>query len=123
MPDPDDFDRQLRDLTSGQAEPAKFQELSAAERARRAATPPPAPSKMKWRNNRKAKKLRRPVNEPGKRPGGPPQGGKRKAPSMASRTPAARRKARFLQILRTVGILIAFAALLYGLHLLGFGPH
>ena len=124
MPDPDDFDRQLRDLTSGQAEPAKFQELSAAERARRAPTPPPAPSKMKskmnWRNNRKAKKLRRPVDDPGKRPGTPQP--KRKAPSMASRTPAARRKARSLQILRTVGILIAFVALLYGLHLLGFGP-
>jgi hypothetical protein len=120
MPDPDDFDRQLRDLTSGQAEPAKFQELSAAERARRAATPPPAPSKMKWRNNRKAKKLRRPVDEPGKRPGTPQP--KRKTPSMASRTPAARRRARYLQIQRTVGILIAFAALLYGLHLLGFGP-
>jgi hypothetical protein len=119
MPDQDDFDRQLRDLTSGQAEPAKFQELSAAERARRAPTPPPA-SRSKWRNTRKAKKLRRPVSEPGKRPGTPQP--KRKTPSMASRTPAARRKARFLHVLRTVGILIAFAALLYGLHLLGFGP-
>ncbi|HEX9624718.1 MAG TPA: hypothetical protein VF979_10100 [Streptosporangiaceae bacterium] len=120
MPDSDDFDRQLRDLTSGQAEPAKFQELSAAERARRAATPPPSPSKLNWRKSRKARKLRRPLSESGKKPG-PPQA-KRKTPSMASRTPAARRKQRFLQIARTVGILIAFAALLYGLHLLGFGP-
>ena len=120
MPDQDDFDRQLRDLTSGQAEPAKFQELSAAERARRAPTPPPSTSKKNWRNNRKAKKLRRPVSEPGKRPGTPQP--KRKTPSMASRTPAARRKQRFLKVLRTVGVLIAFAALLYGMHLLGFGP-
>jgi hypothetical protein len=75
---------------------------------------------MNWRRSRKAKKLRRPVSEPGKPPGAPRA--KRKTPSMASRSPAARRKARFLQILRTVGILIAFAALLYGLHLLGFGP-
>jgi hypothetical protein len=75
---------------------------------------------MNWRNNRKARKLRRPLGEPGKKPSTPQA--KRKAPSMASRTPAARRKARFLQIVRTVGVLIAFAALLYGLHLLGFGP-
>jgi hypothetical protein len=122
MPESDDFDRQLRDLTSGQAEPAKFQELSAAERARRASTPPPSPSKVNWRKARKAKKLRRPLSETGKQRPGPPQP-KRKAPSMASRSPAARRKARFLQIVRTIGILIAFAALLYGLHLLGFGPH
>jgi hypothetical protein len=121
MPEPDDFDRQLRDLTSGQAEPAKFQELSAAERARHAPTPSSAPSKKNWRSNRKAKKLRRPVSEPGKPPPGTPPP-KRKAPSMASRTPAARRQARSQQILRTVGVLIAFAALLYGLHLLGFGP-
>ncbi len=75
---------------------------------------------MGWRNARKAKKLRRPVNETGRKPGTPQA--KRKAPSMASRTPAARRRQRFLQLARTVGILIAFAALLYGLHLLGFGP-
>lgn len=75
---------------------------------------------MNWRNQRKAKKLRRPVSDTGKRPGQPQA--KRKKPSMASRSPAARRRARLLQILRTVGVLIAFAALLYGMHLLGFGP-
>jgi hypothetical protein len=76
---------------------------------------------MNWRKARKAKKLRRPVSETGTQRPGPPQP-KRKAPSMASRSPAARRKARFLQVIRTIGVLIAFAALLYGLHLLGFGP-
>jgi putative hydrolases of HD superfamily len=28
-----------------------------------------------------------------------------------------------LTVARTVGVLVAFVALLYGLHLLGFGPH
>jgi hypothetical protein len=123
MPDPDDFDAQLRNLTSGQAEPAKFTELSAAERARRAPGPPP-PAKLNWRKARKAKQLRRPPGAQGRRdPGGAkraPQG----SPSSAQRkpTPANQRRRRVLSIVRTVGILIAFAALLYGLHLLGFGP-
>jgi len=64
MPDPDDFDAQLRNLTSGQAEPAKFTELSAAERARRALGPPPPPTKLNWRKARKARQLRRPPKDP-----------------------------------------------------------
>ena len=123
MPDPDEFDRQLRDLTSGQAEPARFTELSAAERARRAPAPPP-PTKKGWRAAQKAKKLRRPVGDPGPKRRGPKAG---KRPSSGrrftqQRRPAASRRQRLLSAARTIGILIAFAALLYGLHLLGFGP-
>ncbi len=122
MPEPDDFDRQLRDLTSGQAEPARFTELSAAERARRKPSPPPPPAKLPWRKARKARQLRRPVGDTGgKRAAG---GGKRKLSAVGSsrRPSASRRKQRLLSALRLVGVLIAFLALLYGLHLLGLGP-
>src|SRR5215472_6115009 len=72
IPDPDEFDRQLRNIASGKAEPPKFTELSAAERARQAerakqgerAARPATPPRMTWRSARKAKKLRRPVQEP-----------------------------------------------------------
>ena len=128
MPDPDDFDQQLRDLTSGQAEPAKFTELSAAERLRRVPSPPPSPSRKKssranWRNARKARDLRRPVGEPSPKRGSGPGWAKRRR-GMQARPPmnAASRRKRFLTAARTVGIIVAFAALLYGLHLLGFGP-
>src|SRR5215469_7348781 len=118
MPDPDEFDQQLRDLTSGQAEPAKFTVLSAAERLRRVPSPPPPPKRMNWRHARKARQLRRPVGEPGRgRPG-------KTSPRTRPRPkPAGGRKPRFIGIAKVVGIVVAFAALLYGLHLLGFGPH
>lgn len=127
MPDPDEFDQHLRDLTSGRAEPAKFTELSAAERARRREASPPPPAKLNWLKARKARQLRRPVDGP---PGGKrtaPGGSKRRqrpAGSSQQRKPSARgkRSRRLLAVVRTVGILVAFAALLYGLHLLGFGP-
>lgn len=114
MPDPDEFDQQLRDLTSGQAEPAKFTELSAAERLRRVPTPLPPPRRRNWRNTRKARQLRRPVPEPGRAY----RIKKRRRPSA----PASTRKRRLVAIIKVVGIVVAFAALLYGLHLLGFGP-
>jgi hypothetical protein len=134
MPDPDEFDQQLRDLTSGQAEPAKFTELSAAERARRReSSPPPTSAKMNRRNTRKARELRRPVGDTGPKPAGsgPKRAGsgktRRPRPPSGNSTPRIpnaknRRRQRVLAIARTVGILVAFAALLYGLHLLGFGP-
>ncbi len=122
MPDPDEFDRQLRDLTSGQAEPAKFTELSAAERARRSAPPPP-PAKPNWRATRKAKQLRRPVGDPRGKRGGQAAAKRRSSAARFPRQRAAGGRRRLLSILRTVGILVAFAALLYGLHLLGFGPN
>ena len=118
MPDPDDFDQQLRDLTSGQAEPAKFTELSAAERLRRVPTPPPPPQRKKRRNTRKAKQLRRPVPEPGRKPAG---GGTTRR-SQPRQNAASSRRRRLIAIAKFVGIVVAFAALLYGLHLLGFGP-
>jgi hypothetical protein len=124
MPDPDDFDAQLRNLTSGQAEPAKFTELSAAERARRALGPPPPPTKLNWRKARKARQLRRPPNEQGGRSPGSAKGRPQGSPPSAKRkpSPSSNRRGKVLAVVRTVGILIAFAALLYGLHLLGFGP-
>jgi hypothetical protein len=119
MPDPDDLDQQLRDLTSGQAEPAKFTELSAAERLRRVPTPPPTPQRRRssWRSARKARQLRKPVSEPGRQ-----HAGQNKARSRPRRNAASARRRRFIATAKVVGIVVAFAALLYGLHLLGFGP-
>lgn len=120
MPDPDEFDQQLRDLTSGQAEPAKFTELSAAERLRRVPSPPPPPQRRRrsnWRNTRKARQLRKPIPEPGGRRPGQPKPKRRPQPSAANQ-----RKRRLLAMAKVVGVIVAFVALLYGLHLLGFGP-
>lgn len=128
MPNPDDFDRQLRDLTSGQAEPPKFTELSAAERLRRAPSPPPPsakkPSRLNWRRARKARQLRKPVAEPGRKGNEGPGRAKRRRETQArpAQNAASRRRRRLLAITKTVGVVVAFAALLYGLHLLGFGP-
>lgn len=116
MPDPDDFDQQLRDLTSGQAEPAKFTELSAAERLRRVPSPPPPPKRKNWRSARKARQLRKPVPGPGRQPGQP------KRRPRPRQNAASTRKRRLIAAAKVVGIVVAFAALLYGLHLLGFGP-
>ena len=130
MPDPDDFDQQLRDLTSGKAEPAKFTELSAAERARRHPRPPPPAAKQSWRNARQAKQLRKPTDETarkksGGKKSGRPAGKKRKLSAVGSTArkpvPGGRRR-RLVSAARVIGVLIAFAALLYGLHLLGLGP-
>lgn len=130
MPDPDDLDRQLRDLTSGQVEPPKFTELSAAERLRRVPSPPTPParttkrSRFGWRNARKARQLRRPVGEPGRKPGSRRGWAKRRRQMQArpAQNVAGRRRRRLLTTAKTVGVVVAFAALLYGLHLLGFGP-
>lgn len=115
MPDPDEFDQQLRDLTSGQAQPAKFTELSAAERLRRVPTPPPPPKRKNWRSARKARQLGKPVPEPGR--AYRPKKRRRRPPA-----PAGSRKRRLVATAKVVGIVVAFASLLYGLHLLGFGP-
>ncbi len=126
--EPDDFDRQLRDLTSGVAEAPRFTEPSAAERARLAAErtrarPAGQPTPMSWRNARKARKLRRPVTgqgasaQPGRLRG--PAG--RRAGSSRPQ-PRTRRQRRLRSAAKMIGILVAFAALLFVLHLLGFGP-
>jgi crotonobetainyl-CoA:carnitine CoA-transferase CaiB-like acyl-CoA transferase len=124
-PEPDEFDRQLRDLTAGRVEPAKFTELSAAERAKRAAaraTPATKPKRLSWRNSWRARKLRRPVDGP--------QSGQRNSVGPAARRPGptrrrpplSARQRRIRSIAKAVGILIAFCALLVVLHLLGLGP-
>jgi hypothetical protein len=117
-PDPDEFEQQLRDLTSGQAEPAKFTEPSATERLRRIPSPPPPPKRMNWRDARKARRLRRPVAEAGRKQ----PGNARRRTSKRRPVSASERKRRFVSTAKVVGIVVAFAALLYGLHLLGFGP-
>src|SRR5262249_50718975 len=121
MPDPDEFDQQLRDLTSGQAEPAKFTELSAAERLRRIPSPPPAPQPKKRRltrsNARKARQLRRPIPKPGRN-----AAGRTKRRSRPRQNTASSRRRRWIATAKGGGIAVAFAALLYGLHLLGLGP-
>jgi hypothetical protein len=120
-PDPDDFDRQLRDITSGIADEPRFTEPSAAERAKQAARRAKAgratkPSSMSWRSARRARKLRQPVD-------GPRRSGRqrlRPAGRPVPRTPAQR---RLRSAAKTIGILVAFAALVFVLHMLGFGPH
>jgi hypothetical protein len=128
MPDPDDFDKQLRDLTSGKTEPPKYTELSAAERARRQGGPPPPTARQNRRNARKAKQLRKPLGETGSK-SPKPAGKKRRLSAVGSSAQKKgkagsgnRRRQRLLSAARVVGVLIAFAALLYGLHLLGLGP-
>jgi hypothetical protein len=125
-PGPDEFDRQLRDLTAGRVEPAKFTELSAAERAKRAAaraTPTAKPKRLSWRNSSRARKLRRPVDGPqsGQGAGGAGRGAKRPGPARR-RPPLSARQRRVRSIVKAVGILLAFCALLVVLHLLGLGP-
>ncbi len=120
-PDPDDFDRQLRELTSGQAGAAKFREPSAQERARQAAAAKPAPGRdSKWRSGRKARQLKKPVGSSGR------SSSRRKDKTRGStgrtRPTPSSRKQRMRSAVRTAAILIAFAALIVGLHFLGFGP-
>jgi hypothetical protein len=126
-PDPDDFDRQLRELTSGQAGAAKFREPSAQERAKQAAAKPTQRRDSNRRDARKERQLRRPVGSSG---GGGRAGGgsswrrKRAARGSAGRNrpSPAMRSQRLRSAARTVGILVAFAALIVALHFLGFGP-
>jgi hypothetical protein len=125
-PEPDDLDRQLRELTSGVAQAPKFTEPSAAERARQAArranahpAGKPGARPRGWRTARKARGLRRPVSEPG-RAG---RQGRLRSAGAGSR-PAARspRAQRIRSAARTAAIVIGFAVLLFVLHVLGFGP-
>jgi hypothetical protein len=126
-PDPDDFDRQLRELTSGQAGAAKFREPSAQERAKQAAAKPAPRRDSNRRDTRKARQLRRPVGSPGG--GGRAGGGSSWRRKSSTRGGAGRnrpspgmRRQRLRSAARTLGILLAFAALIVALHFLGFGP-
>jgi hypothetical protein len=126
-PPPDEFDRELRDLTSGLAEPAKFKEPPAAERARLRSVPagPARPGRMSMRSRWKARRLRKPVREPGQKYG--PEAGRAAGRGRTSRTARrgagrSAREQRLRSVARTVAVLVAFAALVYVLHVLGFGP-
>ena len=123
VPGPDDFDRQLRDLTSGSAGAARYREPSAEERAKQAAQRRPR-QRAGWRASAKARDLRRPVNSPRQGSRGPLRrrklrlvGGK----NARRQAPGARR-ARLLSLAKMAGILVGFVALLILLHLLGLGP-
>ncbi|HEX9031476.1 MAG TPA: hypothetical protein VF834_06490 [Streptosporangiaceae bacterium] len=127
VPGPDEFDRQLRDLTSGASGAPKFREPSAQERAMHPAGPAGPFVKMNRRNARKASKLRRPVTSAGQAVSRPARrrGRLRLVGGTADRGRSApsSRRSRLRSAARTAGILIAFAALLVLLHALGLGPH
>jgi hypothetical protein len=120
IPGPDDFDRQLRDLTSGSAGAARYREPSAEERAKQAAQRRP---RQRWRASAKARQLRSPVNPPRQGSRGPRRrrlrlvGG-----NNTMRRPPSPRRARLLSLAKMLGILVGFVALLIVLHLLGLGP-
>jgi len=124
IPGPDDFDRQLRDLTSGSAGAARFREPSAEERARQAAQRRPR-QRTTWRGAGKARKLRKPPSTPP-----PARRGLWGRPTLkvvggrsSARPARSARRARLLSIAKMAAILIGFAGLLIVLHLLGLGPH
>ncbi|HXP19490.1 MAG TPA: hypothetical protein VN840_07575 [Streptosporangiaceae bacterium] len=122
-PGPDEIDRGLREIIAGVGGDAAVREPSAAERSRRPAQPVQA-KRLGWRNARKARRLRRPVPEPGHRPR---RGGTGRSPAAGRWQPAPQRRSRRSQrawtITKRLTALVLFLGLLYGLHLLGFGPH
>ncbi|HXL18895.1 MAG TPA: hypothetical protein VN961_15385 [Streptosporangiaceae bacterium] len=126
VPNPDDFDRQLRDLTSGAAETARYREPSAVERGRRAARPGRR-LRVSWRDARRARNLRKPVTAgDGRRA----SSGRfwqrarlrRRGPSTIRRPVAGSRRMRLLSLAKGAGILVGFIALLFLMHMLGLGP-
>jgi hypothetical protein len=123
VPGPDDFDRQLRDLTSGSAGAARYREPSAEERAKQAAQRKPR-QRAGWRGSAKARQLRGPVNPPRQGSRGPLRRRRlRLVGGNGARRPApGARRARLLSIAKMVAILVGFIALLIVLHLLGLGP-
>jgi len=123
VPGPDDFDRQLRDLTSGSGGAARYREPSAEERAKQAAQRKPR-QRAGWRGSAKARQLRRPVDSPGQGSRGPSRRRRlRLVGGNSARRPApGGRRAKLLSIAKVVGILVGFVALLIVLHLLGLGP-
>lgn len=118
----DDFDRQLRDITSGTAGAARFRELSAAERARLAGGGPKLPKALRKRLT--ARKPRKPASGPPRNRTTSARSGRRlRVVGGRSHQPAAgTRHQRLVAVARAAGILVAFVALLVVLHLLGFGP-
>ncbi len=121
VPDPDEFDRELRDLTSGRAEPARFREPSAAERAKLAPLPGRAP-RPGWRRVPIARRPRPRAAGGNRQASRRAAGAARRAGGATRGRPGTARRQRVRSIARAVALLVAFAALLYALHLLGFGP-
>jgi hypothetical protein len=123
-PGSDDFDRQLRDLTSGSAGAARFREPSAEERAKQAANRGPRHQRTGWRKAAKARKLRRPVGSPNRGSQAPRRKRRLKVVggSNSGRLAPGARAARLRSFAKTAGILVGFVALLIVLHLLGLGP-
>ncbi len=120
-PGPDEIDRGLHEILEGVGGEAAVREPSAAERA--AERPGPGSGKpARWRGYLKAGRLRWPVRAPGQRPGSR-RWRHRRAAAAGRPGSRNRRLGRAGSALRWIGILLVFAALLYGLHLLGFGPH
>jgi len=127
VPGPDDFDRQLRDVTSGAVGAARYREPSAIERARRAAQPG-GPLRISWRNARRARMLRKPVTAGS---GSRPSSGRfwlrarlhrGRLSAIRRPTPGSRRR-RLVSLAKGAGILAGFVALLFLMHMLGLGPH
>jgi hypothetical protein len=123
VPGPDDFDRQLRDLTSGSAGAARYREPSAEERAKQAAQRKPR-QRAGWRGSAKARQRRGPVDPPRQGSRGPLRRRRlRLVGGNGARRPApGARRAKLLSIAKMVAILVGFIALLIVLHLLGLGP-
>jgi hypothetical protein len=135
-PSPDEFDRQLRELYSGSSGVAKFREPSAAERAKRAAKRRREANRqrrrqpMSWQKSRQARKLRRPVASESASGGRATQRSWRRwlGPlgriTSGQRRPLspADRRSRLHSLAKGAGILVGFVALLFLLHMLGFGP-
>jgi hypothetical protein len=122
-PDPDEIDRGLREIIAGSGAESAIREPSAADRASQRARRAQGQAKRTrgaWRNTRRARKLRKPVSEPGRRPGQLRLRGRGRGPARAGRRTRRWQRARTLAI--RIGVLVVFAGLLFGLHLLGFGP-
>jgi hypothetical protein len=133
-PGPDEIDRGLREILEGVGGDSALREPSAAERAAAPARPRKpgrGARRGKWRGwygRRRARKLNRPARGGGQSGGwrrlglSQRRGPQRRGPQR--RGPAGRgiRHRKLAVALRWAGILLLFAALLFGLHLLGFGP-
>lgn len=120
----DDFDRQLRDLTSGAAGEARFRELSAAERAKMAGRGRPRLPRT-LRSSFAARKLRKPVSGPPRKRTARPSAGRRGLRAVDGRgqmSGRSQRRPQLLKAAKAAGIIVGFVLLLVVLHLLGFGP-
>jgi hypothetical protein len=122
-PGPDDFDRQLREITSGTAGAARFRELSAAERARLSTGRSRLPKALRKRLT--ARKLRKPEPGPPRKRSSSARAGNRRLRLVGGRSDNAAQRSqrqRMLSVAKAAGILVGFVVLLVVLHLLGFGP-